>query len=143
MRINGSQTLSPKFTAALNLSPIWETLRPEKKEDRLVLSEAQNQWIHSITSTMGQDDALVIEVCPTEGEAAFWVNGEDRQLCENMFKAIVNLKKTMPKAAQQMACKLIFFLISKTTGRQYEAKDLDASVLDVRLYKNGQLEKDC
>ena len=111
MRINSVQALAPKFRAAVNLSPIWEKLRPEKKEERGTISETQEQWIRSITSTMGQDDALVIEVCPTGSESAFWVNGEERQLSENMFKAIENVKKTMPESAQQMACKLIFFLI--------------------------------
>jgi hypothetical protein len=143
MRINSVQPLAPKFKAAINLSPIWEKLRSEKKEDRVILSETQDQWIRSVTSTMGQDDALVLEVCPSGGESAFWVNGEERQLCENMFNAIENLKKTMPESAQQMACKLIFFLISKTTSRVYEQKDLDSSILGVRFFKNGHLEKEC
>ena len=143
MIVKSAQMLSPQFKAAINLSPVWEKLRPENKESHETLSETQNQWIRSIASTMGQDDALVIEVCPTGSEAAFWVNGEERQLCENMVKAIETVKKNMPESAQQMACKLIFFLISKTTSRIYEQKDLDSSIVGIRFFKNGQLEKDC
>jgi hypothetical protein len=139
MRINSSQMLAPKFRAAINLSSIWEPLRPANKEDRVTFSETQDQWIRAITSTMGQDDALVLEVCPSGTEAAFWVNGEERQLCESMFKAIENVKKTMPEAARQMACKVLFYLVSKTTGGTYG----EAGVLGIRFFKNGQLEKEC
>ena len=144
MKINPSPILAPQFGKALNLTPVWENLRPGKKEDRTILSETQKEWIRSLTSSMGEDDALVIEVCPAGTEAAFWVTGEERHLSQNMPRSIETVKATMPEAARQMACKLIHFLLTETVGTHYGQTELDNGILGVRIFKNRDLaEKEC